>query len=56
LHPDRAVGRGGGEYDYLLLFIVLVLIVWGVVVVYSASSIKAAERFGKSDFFLERQL
>lgn len=50
--------RGQSEYffDYSLLFIVLFLVGFGLVMLYSTSSYKAAQDFGRSTYFLEKQL
>jgi cell division protein FtsW len=42
--------------DYLLIFIMGLLLLIGVIMVYSASSVRAAEDFGDGFFFLKRQL
>lgn len=41
--------------DYLLFFLVLILIAVGVVMVYSASAILALEKLGSTTFFAKRQ-
>ncbi len=41
--------------DYLLMLVVLILIAFGVVMVYSASAILASEKMGSSTFFVQRQ-
>ena len=43
-------------FDYSLLFIVLFLLGFGLVMIYSASSYTAAETFGQAAPYLERQL
>jgi cell division protein FtsW len=45
----------GAAYDVPLLFAVLFLVGIGIVMVYSASSAVASERFGSDAFFLKRQ-
>jgi len=42
-------------YDLIILTMVVVLTCFGVVMVYSASSIMAEKRFHDSFFFLKRQ-
>ena len=42
--------------DHLLLLIVLALVIVGIVMVYSSSSVSAATRFGSGTYFLKRQL
>lgn len=44
------------KFDFLLLIIVLLLVVTGISMIYSASNFKAKERFGDSNFFLKKQL
>ena len=44
------------HYDYWLLCIVVMLVAFGVVMVYSASAVLAAERYGDAYFFLKKQL
>ena len=44
------------EIDYTLLSIVLALVCWGLVMVYSSSAIWARENLGSSLYFLKRQL
>ena len=45
-----------GEYDKLLFSITLILVGLGIVMVYSASAIRAQEQFGDAAFFLKRQV
>lgn len=46
-----------GEYfDYVLLFVVLLLVGFGLVMVYSTSSYKAYLDFGDSGYYFKRQL
>jgi len=52
-HQDRATAPPA--YDISLLFSVLFLVGIGIVMVYSASSAMAAEKFGSDYFFLKRQ-
>ncbi len=51
---DSAARVGG--VDRALLAIALILVALGVVMVFSASALVAAERFGKATFFAERHL
>lgn len=50
--------KGQSEYffDYSLLFIVLFLLGFGLVMIYSTSSYEAAQEYGRSTYFLEKQL
>ncbi len=50
---DRAVNRAA---PYLLLGVVLLLSMWGLVMVYSASSVADYANFGDSAYHLKRQL
>ncbi len=54
----RRKGQAQSEYffDYSLLFIVLFLLGFGLVMLYSTSSYEAAQNYGSSTFFLEKQL
>lgn len=45
-----------GEYDKLLFTITLILVGLGILMVYSASAIRAQEQFGDPSFFLKRQV
>ena len=49
-------GRRRGLLDYSLLFIVLFLLAFGLVMLYSASSYEASVDHGDSAFYLKRQL
>ena len=42
-------------YDYMLVFIIVVLLVFGLMMIYSASSYKAQDKFGDPMYFLKRQ-
>ncbi|MCJ8502612.1 putative lipid II flippase FtsW [Desulfatitalea alkaliphila] len=53
---NGATETGGFVYDVPLLFAVLSLVGLGIVMVYSASSAVALEKFGSSAFFLKRQV
>ena len=50
------IGRRRGLMDYSLLFIVLFLLSFGLVMLYSTSSYEAALEYGDSAYFLKRQL
>lgn len=54
----RRKKQGQSEYffDYSLLFIVLFLLGFGLVMLYSTSSYEAAQEYGSSTFYLEKQL
>ena len=60
--PDLAllirnkIGRRRGLMDYSLLFIVLFLLSFGLVMLYSTSSYEAALEYGDSAYYLKRQL
>jgi len=43
-------------YDHMLFVIVLILMIIGVIMVYSSSSVSAAKSFGSAAYFLKRQL
>lgn len=47
---------GRGDSDRLLLIVTLILLGLGIVMIYSASAIRAQERFGDPTFFLKKQL
>lgn len=50
--------QGQSEYffDYSLLFIVLFLLGFGLVMLYSTSSYEAAQKYGSSTYYLEKQI
>lgn len=48
--------RRRNRTDYVLLTVVLSLVAWGLVMVYSASAILAEQNFGDSLYFFKRQL
>ena len=54
----RRKKQGQSEYffDYSLLFIVLFLLGFGLVMLYSTSSYEAAQKYGSSTFYLGKQL
>lgn len=43
-------------FDYTLLFIVLFLVGFGLIMIYSTSSYEAAQSYGSSTFFLRKQI
>lgn len=45
-----------GTYDYVLLFLTLVLICMGLLMIYSASAVVAGDRFTSDFYYLKRQL
>ncbi|MFQ5881147.1 MAG: putative lipid II flippase FtsW [Candidatus Methylomirabilales bacterium] len=45
-----------GDYDKVLLTVTLILVGLGIIMVYSASAIRAQDRFGDPSFFLKRQV
>jgi cell division protein FtsW len=47
--------KGRGKMDYILLIVVLALVSFGIVMVYSTTAILAGDRFGDPTFFLKRQ-
>jgi cell division protein FtsW len=47
--------RGRGKIDYVLLIVVLALVGFGIVMVYSTTAILAGDRLGDPFFFLKRQ-
>jgi cell division protein FtsW len=47
--------KGRGKIDYILLIVVLALVGFGIVMVYSTTAILAGDRFGDPTFFLKRQ-
>ncbi|NVM22386.1 MAG: putative lipid II flippase FtsW [Desulfobacterales bacterium] len=52
---DDKLTKDRGGYDRFLLLAVLLLLGIGLVMVYSASSVVAAKRFGSDTYFFERQ-
>ena len=50
----KKAGRLG--FDYNLLFILLFLLIWGLIMVYSASSAVAVRDFGKQNHYLRKQM
>jgi cell division protein FtsW len=47
--------KGSGKIDTILLIVVLALVSFGIVMVYSTTAILAGDRFGDPYFFLKRQ-
>lgn len=45
-----------GAYDYMLLFVTLVLVSTGLLMIYSASAVVAGDRFTSDFYFFKRQL
>ena len=43
-------------FDYTLLFIVLFLVGFGLIMIYSTSSYEAAQSYGSSTYFLRKQI
>lgn len=56
LLPTRRGRAAGAPSDRLLLLVTLSLVGLGIVMIYSASAIRAQERFGDPAFFLKKQL
>ena len=52
----RRQERGENFFDYTLLFVVLFLLLFGLIVLYSVSSYEAGIRFGDSAYYLKNQL
>ena len=43
------------KFDFLLLIVVLLLVMFGTTMIYSASNFKAKEQFGDSNYYLKKQ-
>ncbi len=56
LLPARSTAAGQSRADRLLLLVTLLLVGFGIVMVYSASAIRAQDRFHDPAFFLKKQL
>jgi len=54
--PFRKASANHGPSDRWLLLVTLFLVGLGIVMIYSASAIRAQERFGDPTFFLKKQL
>jgi cell division protein FtsW len=54
--PLRASAMQRGIPDQFLLVLTLILVGFGIVMIYSASAIRAQERFGDPAFFLKKQM
>lgn len=54
---DRSSGKVKTKrfYDYSLVFIIIILLVFGLMMIYSASSYRAQDKFGDPMYFLKRQ-
>lgn len=52
----REYSPGGARPDFILLIATLVLIIFGTAMIYSSSSILAAEKYGDGYHFLKKQL
>ena len=53
---NRKEGRRTDYYDYNLLAVVILLVAFGLIILYSTSSYVAEMRFGDDMYFLKRQL
>ncbi len=54
---QREVNKGAnGHFDFVLLIVVLFLVAFGLLMIYSASSYKAGLDYGDPAFFLKKQL
>ena len=56
LLPLRGLTVNPGPPDRLLLIVTFLLLAAGIVMIYSASAIRAQERFGDPSFFLKKQI
>ena len=54
-HRPSEPGKTKHFYDYSLVFIIIILIVFGLMMIYSASSYRAQDKFGDPMYFLKRQ-
>lgn len=52
----KASGKKGGYFDYSLLFIIIFLLCFGLVMLYSTSSYNAQIKFGSSTWYLFKQI
>ena len=55
-HKKYKKEKNTGMFDYTLLFIVLFLLCFGLVMLYSVSSYEANLKFGDSAYYLKKQL
>lgn len=53
---DKKKNRKGSYFDYSLLFIIIFLLCFGLIMLYSASSYEAQAKFGSSVYYLEKQI
>ncbi|MCI8413916.1 MAG: putative lipid II flippase FtsW [Clostridia bacterium] len=53
---ENASARTAGEYDFVLTVVTVLLVLFGVVMVYSASSYNAAVNYGNKYFYMFKQL
>lgn len=54
--PEQVTPKEPRYFDYNLLFIIIFLICFGLVMLYSTSSYTAANKFGDAAFYLKKQL
>ncbi len=55
LFKKNNVNKDNYKYDYLLLFSIIALSIFGLAMVYSASNVVALENYGDSFYYLKRQ-
>lgn len=53
--PKKGWKKKTGYFDYTLLFLIIVLLGFGLVMLYSTSSYEAFDKFGDSMYYLKRQ-
>lgn len=56
MKKNKNKGRSEYFFDYSLLFIVLFLLGFGLIMLYSTSSYEALQKYGSSTFYLKKQL
>ena len=56
MRKKKKEGQSEYFFDYSLLFIVLFLLGFGLIMLYSTSSYEALQRYGSSTFYLTKQL
>jgi len=56
IRERRRKNKEGLYFDYSLLFIVIFLVSFGLIMLYSASSFEAQVKFGHSSYYLKKQL